>query len=139
MFKSPDLASLSPAILMHLFFALGALVLGPVALWLRKGTRGHRALGYAWVTLMAGAALSSVFIRDFRLPNLAGYTPIHLLTLLTFTGLAMGIWHVANRRIVNHRRWMVRTYLGVCIAGLVALLPQRYLGSLVWHHWLGLV
>lgn len=139
MFKSPDLASLSPAILMHLFLALGALVLGPVALWLRKGTRGHRALGYAWVTLMAGAALSSVFIRDFRLPNLAGYTPIHLLTLLTFTGLAMGIWHVANRRIVNHRRWMVRTYLGVCIAGLVALLPQRYLGSLVWHHWLGLV
>lgn len=139
MFKSPDLAALSPAILLHLFLALGALVLGPIALWLRKGSRGHRALGYAWVTLMAGAALSSVFIRDFRLPNLAGYTPIHLLTLVTFVGITMGIVHIANRRVVAHRRWMQRTYIGVLVAGGFALLPSRYLGGLLWHHWLGWV
>lgn len=139
MFKSPDLAALSPAIILHLFFALGALVLGPIALWLRKGSRGHRGLGYAWVTLMAGAALSSLFIRDFRMPNVLGYTPIHLLTLLTFTGITMGIVHIANRRVTEHRRWMQRTYLGVLVAGAFTLLPQRYLGSLLWHHVLGWV
>lgn len=139
MFKSPDLAALSPAILLHLFMAIGALVLGPIALWLRKGSRGHRALGYAWVTLMAGAALSSLFIRDFRMPNLLGYTPIHLLTLLTFVGITMGILHIASRRVTEHRRWMKRTYIGVLAAGAFALLPQRYLGGLLWHYALGWV
>lgn len=139
MFKSPDLASLSPAIVLHLFLALGALVLGPIALWLRKGSSGHRAVGYGWVTLMLGAAASSVFIRDFQLPNVLGYTPIHILTVVTFVGIAGGITHVVRRRIVQHRRWMIGTYVGVCMAGVFALLPERYLGSLVWHHWLGLV
>lgn len=139
MFKSPDLAALSPAILVHLFLALGALVLGPIALWLRKGSRGHRALGYAWVTLMIGAAVSSIFIRDFQLPNLFGYTPIHLFTIAAFVGVAYGLVHVAARRIERHRRVMQITYFSVVGAGVFALLPQRYLGSLIWHHWLGLV
>jgi uncharacterized membrane protein len=132
-----SLASLSPAIVVHLFFALGALALGPVALWLRKGSRSHRGIGYAWVTLMAGAALSSVFIRDFRLPNLLGYTPIHLLTIATFAGLAIGLWHISRRNVLRHRRVMLLTYGTTVIAGLFALLPGRYLGSLLWHHTLG--
>ena len=75
--------------------ALGALVLGPEAIWARKGAtqrpRLHRAFGYAWVTLMVLAAVSALFIRDFGLPNLAGYTPIHLLTVITAVGLFGGI------------------------------------------------
>ena len=31
-------------------------LLGPAALWARKGSRGHRGLGYAWVTVMIGTA-----------------------------------------------------------------------------------
>ena len=83
-----NLSSLSPAIVIHLFLAVAALGLGPVALRARKGTRLHRAAGYGWVTLMLGAALSSVFIRDFDLPNVWGYTPIHILTVATFAGIA---------------------------------------------------
>jgi uncharacterized membrane protein len=139
MFHVPDPAGLSPATLVHLVLALGALLLGPVALRLRKGSRGHRGIGYAWVTLMAGAALSSAFIRDFRLPNVFGYTPIHLLTIATFVGITLGLWHIASRRVQRHRRVMQFTYGAAVIAGAFALLPQRYLGSLVWHHWLGVV
>lgn len=135
-----NLSSLSPAIVIHLFLALAALALGPFALRARKGTRLHRATGYAWVTLMLGAALSSVFIRDFNLPNVWGYTPIHILTVGTFAGIAGGIYFVARRRIAQHRKVMWSTYLGGCVgAGVFALLPNRFLGETVWHHWLALV
>ena len=137
---SASLASLSPVVVVHLVLAVAALVLGPIALNLRKGSRGHRAVGYAWVTLMIGAALSSVFIRDFRLPNLFGYTPIHILTVVTLVGVGAALFAIARRDIVSHRKGMLRTYLGGCIgAGAFALMPGRYLGDLVWHHTLGLV
>lgn len=140
MVHSPSLAALSPAVIVHLALAAGALLLGPLALSARKGSRWHRASGYAWVTLMLGAALSAVFIRDFRLPNLAGFTPIHILVVVTFAGVGRGLVYVAQRRIEAHRKTMWATYLGACVgAGVFTLLPGRYLGDLVWHHALGWV
>lgn len=139
MFPSPELSGLSPAVLVHLFTALGALVLGPIALGLRKGSLGHCGAGHAWITLMAVAAMSSIFIRDFRLPNLWGYTAIHTLTLLSFVGIGLGLLHIARRRVQRHKRAMQITYGAALLAGAFALLPDRYLGSLVWHHALGWV
>jgi uncharacterized membrane protein len=139
MFQSAGLSELSPAVIVHLFAAVGALALGPLALWLRKGSRLHRGAGYAWITLMLGAALSSAFIRDFRLPNVLGYTPIHALTLATLVGVGLGLWHISQRNAKRHRRAMQLTYAGAIAAGVLALLPERYLGSLLWHHTLGLV
>lgn len=136
----PLLSLASPTIVVHLVLALAALITGPFALGARKGSRLHRAAGYAWVTLMLGTALSSLFIRDFRLPNLLGYTPIHLLTLATFAGIAGALVAVARGRIAIHRKAMWQTYLGGCVgAGLLALLPNRLLGQLVWHQALGLI
>lgn len=129
----------TPVIAIHLSLALAALALGPVALGARKGSRLHRATGYAWVTLMLGAALSSLFIRDFRLPNLAGYTPIHLLALGTFAGIGVALVHIARRKVQAHRQAMWSVYLGGCVAaGVFALLPGRRLGFLLWHQALGL-
>ena len=34
---------------------------------------------------MVVTAVSALFIRDFRMPNLAGYTPIHLLVPVTLS------------------------------------------------------
>ena len=80
---------MTPLIAVHMSAALGAVVLGPVALWARRAGRSrprlHRAFGYAWVTLMVAAAVTAVFIRDFSLPNVGGYTPIHLLVPTTLT------------------------------------------------------
>lgn len=139
MFIAPDLSSQPPAVIVHLVVATGALVLGPLALWLRKGSRWHRAAGYAWITLMVAAALSSVFIRDFRLPNILGYTAIHTLTLATFVGIGLGIWHIARRNVARHRRVMQITYGAAVLAGVFAFLPERYLGGLVRYHLLPLL
>ena len=53
---NPMTMQFTPLIAVHMTAALGAVALGPVALWARKGAtqrpKLHRAFGYAWVTLM---------------------------------------------------------------------------------------
>jgi len=122
-----------PLIFFHLATALGALLLGAFMLLRRKGTRSHRLLGWTWVALMGSTALASAFIRDYRLPNLGGYTPIHLFTLTVAVMLPLGIWSVKRGRIDGHRKSMHGLYVGACVvAGLFTLLPGRFLGSLLW-------
>ena len=133
---------LTPTIALHMSLALTAVAIGPVALWARLGTqqrpRLHRAFGYAWVTCMLGAALTGMFIRDFRLPNLWGYTPIHLLIPLTCWGLYRAFRYLAQGNSPGHRKTMQWLYFNACIvAGAFTLLPRRFLGDLVWGEWLG--
>ena len=135
---------MTPTIAVHMSAAIGALALGPFALWARLGRtqrpRLHRAMGYAWVTLIVITALSAMLIRDFRLPNIAGYTPIHLMVPASFIGLGLAFWHLARRNIRGHRISMQLTYISACIvAGGFTLLPNRFLGQLIWRQWLGLV
>lgn len=126
-----------PAIAIHLAAALGALVTGPVALWARRGRRQHprlhRAFGYAWVTLMVVAAVSSLFIQVSQLPKLAGFSPIHLLVPVTLLTLVGAFRKLALGDVDGHRRLMQRLYVGAClVAGAFTLLPGRYLGQIVW-------
>ena len=135
---------LTPVVAIHLFAALAALSLGPLAIWARRGTitrpKLHRAFGYAWVTVMVATAVSAMFIRDYRLPNIWGYTPIHLFVLLTAKGLFDAFYQLSKGNIVGHRKAMQGLYYGACLgAGAFTLLPSRYLGNLVWHQWLGLI
>lgn len=133
---------MTPVIAIHLSAALAALTIGPIAMWARQGNahrpRLHRAAGYAWVTLMLASALSAVFIRDHNLPNVWGYTPIHLLVPLTLWGLFGAFRALHQGQITLHRKRMRIVYFGACVgAGIYALLPRRYLGQLVWGQWLG--
>jgi uncharacterized membrane protein len=135
---------LTPLIAVHMSAAIGAVLLGPVALWARKGhtqrPKLHRAFGYGWVTLMLVTALSALFIRDFNLPNIGGYTPIHVLIPASLVALVAAFWFLAKGQVTRHARIMQITYIASCIvAGGFTLLPGRYLGGLVWHDWLGLV
>jgi uncharacterized membrane protein len=124
-------------IAVHMTAALLAVATGPVALWARRGRaqhpRLHRAFGYAWVTLMVVTAVSALFIRDFTLPNIAGYTPIHLLVPVVFASLFGAFWMLARRNVAGHRKVMQVLYFTACIvAGAFTLLPQRYLGQALW-------
>lgn len=141
---------MNPVIAVHLTASLAALTVGPVALWARRGhaagqgatqrPRLHRAAGYAWVTLMLLSALSALFIRDFDLPNVGGYTPIHLFVPFALGGLFLGFAQLLRGNIAGHRKTMLGVYLGACVgAGVFTLLPSRYLGQLVWGQWMGLL
>ena len=134
---------MSPLIAVHMSAALAATAIGPIALWAREGSdqriRLHRAAGYAWVTLMLVAALSAIFIRDFRLPNIAGYTPIHLLVPVVLGCLFFSFRALLRGDIRRHRRLMVWLYIGGClVAGAFTLLPHRYLGGLLASLWASL-
>ena len=138
--------TLTPLIAVHATAAIAALLIGPVALWARRGPathhhpRLHRAAGYAWVTLMLLTALSAVFIRGNQLPGFAGFSAIHLLVPITLGTLFIAFRHLLRGRIARHRNAMVSLYIASClIAGAFTLLPQRYLGHLLWSQWLGLV
>ena len=137
------MSSLTPLIAIHMTAAIGAVVTGPIALWARKGARQrprlHRAFGYAWVTLMVIAAVSAIFIKVSGLPNIAGYTPIHLLIPVTLGGLAWAFVALARGDIAQHRKTMQRLYFGACIvAGMFTLMPNRIVGHFVWSQ-LGLL
>jgi len=122
-----------PLIFFHLVTAVGALLLGIVMLSRRKGTGSHRLLGWTWVALMGSTALASAFIRDYRLPNVFGYRPIHLLTITVAVLLPLAVLHARRGNVRGHRRTMTGLYIGACIvAGLFTLLPGRFLGSLLW-------
>jgi uncharacterized membrane protein len=122
-----------PLIFFHLLTAVAALLLGLFILLRRKGTHSHRLLGWAWVLLMASTALATMFIRDYRLPNIAGYTPIHGFTLLVALMLPLAVVYIRRGNVRGHRKTMTGLYIGACVvAGLFTLLPGRFLGSLLW-------
>ena len=100
----------------------------------------HRAFGYAWVTMMLIASISAIFMRDFHLPNIAGYTPIHALVPITLYTLFRAFQSLAQGNIAGHRKAMQSLYISAClVAGAFTLLPGRYLGNLVFGQWLGLI
>jgi len=134
------LAETHPVVALHLVAALLALVAGTLVMTRRKGTPLHRVLGWSFVATMMLAAASSAFIHDSRLPSLAGFSPIHILTVLTLLGLPRAIWQIRHGDVRGHRRTMQALFAGGCIvAGVFTLLPGRFLGDLLWHRALGLV
>lgn len=128
---------MSLTIATHMSLALTAVAIGPVSLWARMGTqlrpKLHRIFGYAWVTCMLGAAITGLFIRNFRSPNVMGYTPVHLLIPLTLFTLYRAFRSLTAGNVAGHRQHMQWLYFSACIvAGAFTLLPGRYLGNLVW-------
>jgi len=125
---------LTPTIAVHMTFALSAVVLGPFALWtrLRKAVkpRWHRAFGYAWVTCMLGAAGSALFIRDHGLPNIAGYTPIHILIPVTLFSLWRAFRYLAQGNHLGHQKTMQWTYGLACLVTGLFTLPAAVFGRL---------
>ncbi|HET9644079.1 MAG TPA: DUF2306 domain-containing protein [Burkholderiaceae bacterium] len=129
-----------PLVFFHLLSAAGALALGIVILSRRKGTRSHRALGWGWVLLMSIATITSAFLNNStiphptRLPNIAGFTPIHAFTALVSVQLPRAILAIKRGNVSAHQRAMKGIFIGGCVvAGLFTLLPGRFLGHLLWH------
>jgi uncharacterized membrane protein len=56
----------------------------------------------------------------------------------TFFSIFVAFWYLAKKNFKLHQRFMQGLYFGGCVgAGAFTLLPERYLGNLVWHQWLG--
>jgi len=119
------------AIQLHATTALAAVVLGAVILFRRKGTVLHRWLGRVWALLMLVTATSALFINEIRL--VGPFSPIHLFSLLTYAGLALGIWHIRRGNVAAHRLAMQSLYFAALgLAGAFTLLPGRRMNQLLF-------
>jgi uncharacterized membrane protein len=125
------IAAASPQIQIHLFAALFAFVVGTIILLNRKGTNVHKAMGWTFVVLMALTAASAIFIRRTEgIPNIAGFTPIHLFVALTAVSLPMAIVNIKRGRVRAHAASMIGLFIGaLVIAGALTLLPGRIMHS----------
>ena len=120
------LAAAPLAIQIHLATVLPAFAIGT---WLifasHKGSRTHRALGLAYLTLMTLTAISTLFIRSIRPGSLS---LVHLFIPLTLFGVFSALWYVRRGSIRGHRAAMLGLYFGgLLIAGGFTLLPGRLL------------
>lgn len=128
----------SPAVIIHLIFALSAFVIGGFQLVTKKGTRTHRMLGYTWVVAMVVVCLTSFGIKEVMPHGMfGGYSPIHLLSLFVLVQLARGIYFAKNKNIKMHRRCMLYTYIGgLIIAGIFTFMPGRLLFKVFVAPWI---
>lgn len=119
------LLAAGPAVQIHAFSALVAVVIGAVVLWRPKGTRLHKTLGRVWVVLMLVAATSALFINEMRL--IGPFGPIHIFTIITYWTLGQGLYAIVVKRDVRrHRLEMQSLYLfALLLAGAFTLLPGR--------------
>ena len=105
----------------HLAAVVPAVAIGVTQLFLTKGTRLHKAMGWIWVLAMLVAVISSFWIMEIR--KGAGLSFIHLLSAWVLFTLSAAIWHIRRGNVRAHKRYMV----GLAGAGLGALAPGRFL------------
>lgn len=115
------------AIWIHLGTVVPAVPLGAYVLWRRKGDARHRLLGRIWVGLMLTTAVTGFFIHSIG----EGLSFIHIFSVWTLGAIPYALWHVRQGNIEVHRRAMRGVYIGLCIAGLFALLPGRTIWGLL--------
>mmetsp|Transcript_6942 Transcript_6942/g.11101 ORF Transcript_6942/g.11101 Transcript_6942/m.11101 type:complete len:135 (+) Transcript_6942:935-1339(+) len=120
-----------PVIFWHAICALVALVLAAWQLLGAKGTRAHRMLGRAWVTLMAVVALSSFWINDLRV--VGPVSPIHILSVITLVNLPIAVMAARRGQIARHRTFMRSLFVtGLILPGLFTLIPGRTMHAVIF-------
>ena len=124
------LLSASLVIQIHVLLALCAVVLTATLFSLRKGSPLHRVLGWCWVGVMGGVALSSFWIGEFRW--IGPFGPIHILSLYTLVNLVLGVHAARSHDVALHRRIMRSLVFGaLIIAGAFTFLPGRLMFAVV--------
>lgn len=117
---------MTPLGLTHTIAALASLLLGAAVLLIRKGTRRHRQMGWAYVASML--LLNATALLIYRLFGRFG--PFHvaaifsLMTVLAGTVAALGARRARggsdvlerSRALERHYHWMTWSYVGLAAA-----------------------
>lgn len=111
----------------HIAAAAGALILGIVVLSSPKGTKRHKLLGRIWVVLMSVVAIGSFSIRD--LGEDGGMSWIHGLSIFTLIAMVYSIYMIRRGNRRAHFSAMIGCFIGVIVAGLFTLNPNRIIGG----------
>ena len=123
------------AIRLHVATVVPAFVVGTWLIFFsRKGQPFHRALGYLYLTLITITALDTLFIHALMPKGpFGGFSPVHLLVILTLFGVYNAIQGARTHNIPRHRTAMIAVYIGgMLIAGSLTFLPGRIMHAVVF-------
>lgn len=110
---------------LHLATMIATLALTPAILWMGRGTRLHRRLGYAWVS-----ALGLTAIDSFAIPTSGHFSLIHILSVATLCLLPLLVISARRHDHERHRRVVRGLVIGaLLIAGFFTFPFHRMLGS----------
>ena len=115
---------LPPSVLLHLFTAIPALLLGAFILSRRMGTFVHKLTGRLWVALMLVTAVSS-----FGIKSAGQFSWLHILSVVTVVSIVMALVAIRRGKRERHRRFMQGAYTGLAIAFVFTLVPGRLVGG----------
>ena len=111
----------------HVATVLPAFALGTWLIFFSvKGRTLHRALGYAYLSLMTATSIAAMFIHRANPNGLLGLSWIHLFVPLTLWGVFSALRGAWTHDIPGHRGAMMGLYFGgLLIAGALSFLPGR--------------
>ena len=112
----------------HTLAAVLAVAIGGVNLASEKGTKRHKALGWVWMAAMAFVTLSSVFICEL---NKGSFSWIHGLTAWTMFCMVVAIVAIRRGDVRTHAGFMNGTMISALIAGVFAVMPERFLSKVI--------
>lgn len=117
----------------HLATIVPAFLIGTTLLFMRKGTRRHKALGRIYMPLMLVTAVITLFMPAAIGPRLLGHFGyIHGFSALALYSVPTAYLNARRGNIRGHRNAMIGLYIGgLLIAGAFAFMPGRLL-----HQWL---
>lgn len=115
------------AVALHLATVLPALVLGLFVLMRPKGGVNHRVLGSVWMGMMVTTAIVTFWVRGQN----GAFSGIHLFSIGTLIAVPLAIWRVRVGDIRAHQQIMISLYVGLIVAGVFALDPDRLGGTFV--------
>jgi uncharacterized membrane protein len=114
----------------HTTLALCAVLLTIAIFSLSKGSTYHRIMGWAWVLMMGGVAISSFGI--YTLEWIGPFSPIHLLSVYVLYGLVRSVKYARRGQVAEHQGWMKGMVFGALIvAGAFTLLPGRTMHQVI--------
>jgi uncharacterized membrane protein len=111
----------------HLLTITVAVGLTPVMLLRSRGTRGHRTLGWVWVTAMFMSAFLSMFLRT---GSGGGFSIIHALSAFTMVQVPVMVWRARQHDVRRHRNGVRALVAGaLLLAGFFTFPFDRLLGT----------
>lgn len=115
----------SLAIKLHAVFAIVAIILGLVVLYImRTGTQRHKYFGRIWAMIAVFVCVSSFFINEAR--QFGPFSWIHALSLFTLYAVIDSVMAIRKGNVKKHMRAMKQIYLfAFVITGSFTFLPGR--------------
>lgn len=111
----------APSLLVHIIFGMTALILGPfqfIKAFRTKYPRTHRTMGKRYLISIVIAASASLYMSVNKIifgeKAIAYGFGLFMLAAVWLLTSGMAYWAVRSRNFVQHREWMVRSFVVTC-------------------------